>query len=296
MTPRRAAIVTGSTSGIGLAIAEALAMAGMDVVLNGFGEPDAIETARVDIAGRSGAHAACHGADMSKPAAIEALAGEAGARFGRIDVIVNDAGVRTVAPVRHFPPARLDLILATNPSAAVHLARLTIGAMKAQGAGRVIKAASAHAPVASPFKSACVAAKHGVLGFTKAVALEAAAHGVTVDAICPGYVLAPLVEKRIPETAKARRLAEDPVRRDVLLAAQPTRRFVATAELGALAVFLCSDAAASITGRALPVDGGWTAGRGLGDGAAAMVNAADGASSLRVGRRPRRPEQRRRTP
>lgn len=259
MTPRRAAIVTGSTSGIGLAIAEALAMAGMDVMLNGFGEAEAIESVRAGLADRAGAAVAYHGADMAKPDEIEALVGETRARFGRIDVIVNNAGVQTVAPVEDFPPERWDTILAVNLSAAFHLTRLTIGAMKAQGWGRVINVASAHALVASPFKSAYVAAKHGVLGFTKAVALEAAEHGVTVNAICPGYVLTPLVERQIPETAKARGLTEDQVRRDVLLAAQPTRRFVSTGELGALAVFLCSEAAASITGTALPVDGGWTA-------------------------------------
>ncbi|WP_108661027.1 3-hydroxybutyrate dehydrogenase [Acuticoccus kandeliae] len=256
---RKTAIVTGSTSGIGLGIAEALAGAGMNVMLNGFGEACEIEAHRRRIAGRSGSEVGYNAADMSKPDAIASLVEETRERFGRIDIVVNNAGVQTVAPIEDFPRERWDLIIAVNLSAAFHLVRLTFAEMKDRGWGRVINVASAHALVASPFKSAYVAAKHGILGLTKTVALEGAEHGVTCNAICPGYVLTPLVEKQIPETAKARGISEEAVVRDVLLAAQPTRAFVEVGQLGALAAFLCSDAAAQITGTALPVDGGWTA-------------------------------------
>lgn len=256
---RKTAIVTGSTSGIGLGIAEALAGAGMNVMLNGLGDAGEIEAHRQRIAGESGSAVAYNAADMSKPASIASLVEDTRARFGRVDIVVNNAGVQTVAPIEDFPPERWDLIMAINLSAAFHLVRLTFAEMQERGWGRVINVASAHALVASPYKSAYVAAKHGILGLTKTIALEGAEHGVTANAICPGYVLTPLVEKQIPETAKARGITEEAVVRDVLLAAQPTRAFVEVSQLGALAVFLCSDAAAQITGAALPVDGGWTA-------------------------------------
>lgn len=258
MTERKTAVVTGSTSGIGLGIAEALGAAGFDIVLNGFGSDAEIAAAQARVEAQ-GAAAMHHGADMSKPGEIAALVGSARARFGRIDVVVNNAGVQTVAPVEEFPVERWDLILAVNLSAAFHLTRLALGEMKARGWGRIVNVASAHALVASPFKSAYVAAKHGLLGFTRTVALEAAEQGVTSNAICPGYVLTPLVEKQIPEHARARGISEAAVIHDVLLAAQPTRQFATTGQIGALAAFLCSDAAAQITGAALPVDGGWTA-------------------------------------
>ena len=181
------------------------------------------------------------------------------ADFGQVDVVVNNAGIQNVAPIEEFPAEKWDAIIAINLSSAFHTIRLTLADMKAREWGRIINVASAHGLVASPYKSAYVAAKHGILGLTKTVALEAAEHGVTVNAICPGYVLTPLVAAQIPDTAKARGITEEEVKRDVLLAAQPTKQFVTTEQLGALAVFLCSDAAASITGTALPVDGGWTA-------------------------------------
>ncbi|MGI9332867.1 MAG: 3-hydroxybutyrate dehydrogenase [Gammaproteobacteria bacterium] len=258
MLETRTAIVTGSTSGIGLGIAEALAEAGANVVLNGFGEADEIERARVRLQSH-GVSALYHGADMSKPRQIEALIRAVEASLGHIDIIVNNAGIQTVAPVEEFPVERWDAILAINLSSAFHMTRLSVGAMKQRGWGRIINLASAHGLVASPFKSAYVAAKHGMVGFTKTIALEVAEHGVTCNAICPGYVLTPLVEKQIPDTAQTRGISEDAVKRDVLLAAQATKQFVTVEQLGALAVFLCSDSAAQITGAALPVDGGWTA-------------------------------------
>ncbi len=259
MDHRRTAVVTGSTSGIGQGVARALAASGMNVMLNGFGDRDAIEVERAAMAEETGADIADDGADMSRPDEIARLVEATRARFGAIDVVVNNAGVQTVAPIEDFPPDRYDLIMAINMSAAWHLTRLTFAAMKAEGWGRVINVASAHGLVDSPFKSAYVMAKHAVIGLTKTVALEGAEHGVTCNAICPGYVLTPLVEKQIPETAKARGMTEAQVKRDVLLAAQPTREFATVEEIGALAAFLCTDAAKQITGAALPVDGGWTA-------------------------------------
>ena len=259
MTQGKNAIVTGSTSGIGLGIAEAFAGAGMNVMLNGFGDPDEIEQTRRSLADRFQVNVGYHGADMTKPDEIAAMVDETVAAFGQVDVVVNNAGIQNVAPIEEFPIEKWDAILAINLSSAFHTIRLTLADMKARNWGRIINLASAHGLVASPYKSAYVAAKHGVLGLTKTVALEAAESGVTVNAICPGYVLTPLVEKQIPDTAKARGITEEEVKRDVLLAAQPTKQFVTTEQLGALAVFLCSDAAASITGTALPVDGGWTA-------------------------------------
>lgn len=259
MPERRTAIVTGSTSGIGLAIAGALAHAGHAVVLNGLGDAQAIEAERAALQARSGQPVAFHGADVSDPAQLADLVRAAEARFGPIDIVVNNAGVQTVAPIECFPVDRYELIMAVNMSAAWHLCRATFGGMKERGWGRVINVASAHGLVASPFKSAYVMAKHALLGLTKTLAQEGAEHGVTANAICPGYVLTPLVQRQIPETAAARGISEEQVVRDVLLAAQPTKAFVQPGQIGALAAFLCSDDASQITGAALPVDGGWTA-------------------------------------
>ncbi len=255
----RAAIVTGSTSGIGLGIARAFAEAGMNVMLNGFGARDDVDQIRMRIEKECGVEVGYAPADVSKASEIEHMVGETIEAFGQVDVLVNNAGVQHVEAIETFPPEKWDQIIAIDLSSAFHATRAVLGGMKARGWGRIINVASAHALVASPFKSAYVAAKHGIAGFTKTIALEAAEHGVTVNAICPGYVLTPLVEKQIPETAKARGISEEAVIRDVLLHAQPTRKFVTTEEIGALAVFLCSDGAASITGAVIPVDGGWTA-------------------------------------
>jgi 3-hydroxybutyrate dehydrogenase len=255
----KTAIITGSTSGIGLGIAKALAEAGMHVMLNGLGDPAAVEATRAGIEADYGVKAKYSAADMSKPNEIVRMIEDARALLGSVDVLVNNAGIQHVEAIETFPPAKWDAILAINLSSAFHAIRAAVPEMKRQGWGRIINIASAHGLVASPFKSAYVAAKHGLLGLTKTVALETAEHGITVNAICPGYVLTPLVQKQIPETAKARGISEERVIRDVLLHAQPTRQFVTTEQIGALAVFLCTGAAASITGTALPVEGGWTA-------------------------------------
>jgi 3-hydroxybutyrate dehydrogenase len=255
----KAAIVTGSTSGIGLGIARAFAEAGMDVMLNGFGDKTEVEKTRANLEESYGVGVAYSAADMSRPGDIIEMVEETRARFGNVDVLVNNAGIQHVEAIESFPVAKWDAIIAINLSSAFHAMRAAVPQMKARKWGRIINIASAHALVASPFKSAYVAAKHGILGLTKTVALETAEHGITVNAICPGYVLTPLVQKQIPETAKARGLTEEQVVRDVLLHAQPTRRFVTTDEIGALALFLCGSGAASITGTALPVEGGWTA-------------------------------------
>ena len=259
MLEGKTALVTGSTSGIGLGIAEAFASQGANVVLNGFGERSEIERLRERLAREHGVRVEYDGADMSRQEAIALMMQTALAAFGALDIVVNNAGIQHVAPVDEFPVAKWDAILAINLSAAFHTTRLALPGMKSRGWGRVINIASAHALVASPYKAAYVAAKHGIAGFTKTVALEVAEQGITVNAICPGYVWTPLVEKQIPDTAKARGLTEAQVKRDVLLAAQPTKKFVAVAEVAALAAFLAGDAAASITGSVLPMDGGWTA-------------------------------------
>jgi len=255
----RVAIVTGSTSGIGLGIARAFAAAGMPVLLNGLGEAAAIETTRSGLEKEFGVKVAYSAADMTKPAEITGMVEQAQAMFGKVDVLVNNAGIQHVEAIETFPAAKWDAIIAIDLSSAFHGMRAVVADMKVRRWGRIINIASAHALVASPFKSAYVAAKHGLYGLTKTVALETAEFGITVNAICPGYVLTPLVEKQIPETAKARGLSEEQVIRDVLLHAQPTRKFVTTEQIGALAAFLCTEAAASITGTALPVEGGWTA-------------------------------------
>ena len=255
----KTALVTGSTSGIGLGIARALASGGANLILNGFGDAAEIERLRAELSERFNVTVRYDGADMSKAAAIEDMMQKALSEFGAIDLLVNNAGIQHVAAVDEFPPGKWDAILAINLSASFHTVRLALPAMKSRGWGRVVNIASAHALVASPYKSAYVAAKHGLAGFTKTVALEVAEMGITVNAVCPGYVLTPLVEKQIPDTAKARGISEADVIRDVLLAAQPTKKFVTVDEVAALTTFLCSDGAASITGAILPIDGGWTA-------------------------------------
>lgn len=253
------AIVTGSTSGIGLAIARALASQGMNLMLNGFGDPTAIERERKAIADEFQVKALHSPADMTKPDEIIEMVKTAESQIGPIEVLVNNAGIQYVAPIEEFPPEKWDEIIAINLTAAFHAMRCAIPFMKQRKSGRIINIASAHALVASPFKSAYVAAKHGIAGLTKSAALELAEHRITVNAICPGYVLTPLVQKQIPDTAKARGITEDEVVRDVLLDAQPTKRFVTVEEVAALAVYLTTPMAASVTGALLSIDGGWTA-------------------------------------
>ncbi len=259
MLKGKTALVTGSTSGIGLGIARRLAAEGTNLVLNGLGRTEEVEVLRRDLATRHGVAVIYDAADMSKPEAITQMVQGAIAEFGAVDVLVNNAGIQYVAPVDDFPPDKWDAILAINLSAAFHTVRAALPAMKKKGWGRIVNIASAHALVASPFKSAYVAAKHGIAGFTKTVALEVAEAGITVNAVCPGYVLTPLVEKQIPDTVKARGISREAVIRDVLLAAQPTKKFVSVDEVAALTAFLCSQDAASITGAVLPIEGGWTA-------------------------------------
>ena len=231
----------------------------MNVMLNGFGDQGDIETTRNELAGEFGVDVVYSPADMSKPADIRTMTDFAQQRFGQVDVLVNNAGIQHVEAIETFPIDRWDAIIAIDLSSAFHGMRGVIPGMKARRWGRIINIASAHGLVASPFKSAYVAAKHGLLGLTKTAALETAEFGITVNAICPGYVLTPLVQKQIPETARARGISEEDVIRNVLLHAQPTRQFVTTEQIGALTAFLCSDSAASITGAALPIEGGWTA-------------------------------------
>jgi 3-hydroxybutyrate dehydrogenase len=255
----KVSLVTGSTSGIGLGIAHALAAAGSDVVLNGLGLAVEINRTREQIIAECGVKASYSAADMSRPDAIGEMIATTLAEYGRLDVLVNNAGIQHVAPLDQFPPEKWDLILSINLSSAFHTSRLALPAMRQNGYGRIINIASAHGLVASPFKAAYVAAKHGIVGLTKVTALETAEQGITCNAICPGYVYTPLVEAQIDDQAKAHGTSREQVVRDVLLAQQPNKRFATVEELGALAVFLASDAAASITGAALPVDGGWTA-------------------------------------
>jgi 3-hydroxybutyrate dehydrogenase len=256
---KKTALVTGSTSGIGLGIAEAFAAAGANLIVNGFGDPAENEKLRTRLATQYNVKVLFDGADMSQPAQIEAMMKRAIESFGAVDVLVNNAGIQHVAPIDDFPIDKWNAILAINLTSNFHTIRAALPAMKQKGWGRIINIASAHALVASPFKSAYVAAKHGQAGLTKTVALEVAEQGITVNAICPGYVLTPLVQKQIPDTARARGISEDEVIKNVLLAAQPTKKFVTVEQVAALALYLASDAAASITGAVLPIEGGWTA-------------------------------------
>src|SRR5262245_43515329 len=252
----KVSLVTGSTSGIGLGIARALAAAGSRIVLNGFGNADEIARVQAELAAEFNVDVSYSRADMSQPASIREMIEQTLDTTGRLDVLVNNAGIQHVAPVQDFPPEKWDAILAINLSSAFHTSRLALPSMLANEWGRIINIASAHGLVGSPFKAAYVAAKHGLVGLTKVIALETAEHGITCNAICPGYVYTPLVEAQIDGQAKAHGISRDQVIRDVLLAQQPNKRFATVEELGALAVFLASDAAASITGAALPVDGG----------------------------------------
>lgn len=254
----KTALVTGATSGIGLAIAKALAEAGARVMINGFGDAAQIAAAQAEAGGAQGP-AAYHGADMSKPAEIADMMAAASDQLGGIDILVNNAGIQFVSPVEDFPPEKWDAIIAINLSSAFHTTRLAVPGMKARGWGRIINTASAHSLVASPFKSAYVAAKHGIAGFTKTIALEVATQGITVNCISPGYVWTPLVEKQIPDTMAARGMSREQVIEEVLLKAQPTRQFVTVEQVAATALFLCSDAANQITGANISMDGGWTA-------------------------------------
>ncbi|MBI3701089.1 MAG: 3-hydroxybutyrate dehydrogenase [Afipia sp.] len=255
----KVSVITGSTSGIGLGIARALAEAGSAIVLNGFGAEADIAKVRAQIETDFGVKATYSAADMTKPDAIGAMIAATLKDHGRLDVLVNNAGIQHVAPIDQFPIEKWDAILAINLSSAFHTTRAALPAMRKNGYGRIVNIASAHGLVASPFKAAYVAAKHGIVGLTKVVALETAEEGITCNAICPGYVYTPLVEAQIEGQAKAHGIPREQVIRDVLLAQQPNKKFATVEELGALTVFLASDAANSITGIALPVDGGWTA-------------------------------------
>jgi 3-hydroxybutyrate dehydrogenase len=255
----KTAVVTGSTSGIGLGIARALAKEGTNVLLNGFGDKAAIEAERAAVEREFGVKAVYSPADMTKPDEIAAMIATAERTFGSVDVLVNNAGIQHVAPIEEFPIDKWNAIIAINLSASFHAIRAAVPGMKARKWGRIINTASAHSLVASPFKAAYVTAKHGLAGLTKTVALELATFGVTANCISPGYVWTPLVEKQIPDTMKARNMTEEQVKRDVLLAAQPTKQFVTVEQVAALAVYLCSDMASQITGANLSIDGGWTA-------------------------------------
>ena len=255
----KSALITGSTSGIGRGIAECFAREGANVMLNGLGDAGQIERLRASLAKDSGAKALYHGADMTRPAEIAAMVKEAEKAFGRIDILVNNAGIQHVAPVDEFPIEKWDAIIAINLSSAFHATRAALPGMKKAKWGRVINIASAHGLVASPYKSAYVAAKHGVVGFTKSLALEVAEQGITANSICPGYVMTPIVEKQIDDQAKVHGIPRDNVIRDVILAPQPTKQFVKVEDVAAMALYLASDAAAQVNGASLSIDGGWTA-------------------------------------
>ncbi len=259
VSDRKTAIITGSTSGIGLGVARALAATGTNIVLNGIEKPEDAEPIRAAIEKEFGVKAIYNNANMMNPGGATELFDAAVDAFGRVDVLVNNAGIQFVSPVEDFPDEKWQAIINLNLSAAFYATKKVVPGMKARKWGRIINIASAHGLVASPFKSAYVAAKHGIVGFTKSVALETAQHGITVNAICPGYVLTPLVAAQIPDTMKARGLTEEEVKRDVLLAAQPTKQFVTIEQVAALAVYLCSDNASSITGSSQSIDGGWVA-------------------------------------
>ncbi|QEQ97863.1 3-hydroxybutyrate dehydrogenase [Neptunomonas concharum] len=253
------AVITGSTSGIGLGMAKALAAQGANLMINGLGDPAENEAIRAALAAEFGVKVLFSGANMLKPDEIEAMITDAQEGFGSIDILINNAGIQFVSPVEELPREKWDAIIGINLTSAFHTTKAVIPGMKAKGWGRIINTASAHALVASPYKSAYVAAKHGIAGLTKTVALEMAEFGITVNAIAPGYVWTPLVEKQVADTAKARGISEEEVKQDVMLKAQPTKQFVTIEQVAAVAVFLCSDGAASITGSTLPVEGGWVA-------------------------------------
>ncbi|HEY2899472.1 MAG TPA: 3-hydroxybutyrate dehydrogenase [Polyangia bacterium] len=255
----KSALVTGSTSGIGLGIARALAARGCNVMLNGFGPPDEIAALRAELTRDHGVTVGYSADDLARPTEIAALIAETTRTLGGLDILVNNAGIQHVAPIEEFPPDKWDAILAINLSAAFHTIRAALPAMKKKNWGRIINIASAHGVVASPFKAAYVAAKHGVVGLTKTVALETAGQGITCNAVCPGYVLTPLVEKQIDDQARVHRIPREEVIAKVILERQPSRQFVRVEEVAALTVFLCSDDAASITGSVQSIDGGWTA-------------------------------------
>jgi len=259
VSEKRTAVITGSTSGIGLGIARALAATGTNIVLNGIESPDEVRDIISQIKSEHGVEVMYCNANLMKAAGVDELMSKAKSTFGAVDILVNNAGIQFVSPVEDFPDDKWEAIIALNLSAAFYTCKAVTAHMKEQKWGRIVNIASAHGLVASPYKSAYVAAKHGLIGLTKSVALEVAEYGVTVNAICPGYVWTPLVEKQIPDTAKARGMSEEEVKRDVLLAAQPNKRFATIEEISAMAMFLVSDNAASITGSALSVDGGWTA-------------------------------------
>ena len=254
----KTALITGSTSGIGLGIAKGMAREGINIVLNGFGSPKDIEKLRLEIE-TIGVSCIYNNTDMTRPDEIAAMVEETVNTFDSLDILVNNAGIQHISPVEDFPLEQWDDIIAINMSSSFHATRAAIPHMKKQGWGRIINIASAHGLVASPYKSAYVTAKHGLLGFNKTVALEVAQDNITSNAICPGYVLTPLVEKQIPDTAKARGISEEEVKRDVLLAAQWTKKFVNVEEIAGTALFLCSDHAQNITGTHISIDGGWTA-------------------------------------
>lgn len=258
MLKNRSAIVTGSTSGIGLGIARAFARAGANVMLNGFGPAEEVESLRAALERETGVVVRYSGADMSRPEQIRALADQALAAFGQVDIVVNNAGIQHVAPVEAFDDAKWDAVLAINLSSAFHLLKAVVPGMKERRFGRIVNVASAHGLTASPFKSAYVAAKHGLIGLSKTVALELAEHGITSNTICPGYVKTPLVEKQIADQAQAHGISPERVVREVMLSHQARKEFIQVDELAALAVFLASDAAASMTGTAIAMDGGWT--------------------------------------
>ena len=254
----KSAIVTGSTSGIGLGIARAFAAQGADVMLNGLGPADEIELIRAELQREYGVKVRYHGADMRRPEEIRDMAALAAAAFGKVDIVVNNAGIQHVAPVEDFPQERWDAVLAINLTAAFVLIQAVVPGMKARRFGRILNVASAHGLTASPFKSAYVAAKHGLVGLTRCVAVELAEFGITANTLCPGYVKTPLVEKQIADQARAHGIPPEAVVRDVMLAHQARKEFVRVEELAALAVFLASDAAAAMTATAIPMDGGWT--------------------------------------
>jgi 3-hydroxybutyrate dehydrogenase len=259
MLKGRTAIITGSTSGIGLGIANALAAQGCDIVMNGFGDPAAIEALRAGVAERHGVRALYLPADMGKPAEIRGLVAEAARRFGSLDILVNNAGIQHVAPIVDFPEERWDAVIAVNLSAAFHASKAALPLMIVRGWGRIINIASAHGLVASADKAAYVSAKHGLVGLTKVAAIENANHGITCNAICPGWVLTPLVEQQIEARARHQGIPVDQAREDLVREKQPMLNYTTPEKIGALAVFLCGEAASTITGAALSIDGGWVA-------------------------------------